>query len=459
MVPNYGCASDILRQIILYEHGGCYLDSDIKPGKERLDNVNPFGSLKQHQLGIHADAFGEEDMHSNDFIISTQNNPLVLSTLKNIIKAYNAMLTGEKVSEPDNKTLNKFLPEDLRFLTRDRFIESDVSKYNTIETESERLAYSSATKQYTVDSTLHKTGPGQVRLAICDHFMNQGTGEANQSAIYRIDPSSRVCDVDIGNSWIRLRPRNFPLYRDALAAVKQSMAFEAKHYTVLRLDDHIDHLKELFKDKPVADIEHDVFNLADQQLTESGDKIKVIQSISSPSHDYCAKKALLDKTFLQPSLDGLINETDRYINVMLTMESFVRGFLLEDELSEEFSKGETKTLDLITDDLTRVMDILNRTLLQLDETMELIPLETESHDAINSISRYIECIEYITVGASESSHTAKNLLATSAPESIKEGYAEKLAILEEKAKAIRGKCERYQEQIRSLESSPTKSMT
>lgn len=213
LTPNYGSSSDLLRYIILYIYGGAYFDTDVYAGTNTLDEIPvkeadnyiiyldhypQHPRIHQHLLADfeHFAAIG------NDAFITTKNNPFVLE-LCNIAKR-NYDLESNKIS-------CAYGGKNIKNITESRTGPLIVSN---LMLQSELVRGEAAHQHYRVwrDVNIYRLRDGKICLS-----MPAPDNESN---------------------WLNLRVVKKD-YKEALQRVAGTIAFEMKHFGVIRVDDHI----------------------------------------------------------------------------------------------------------------------------------------------------------------------------------------------------------------------------
>lgn len=210
--PNFGCSSDMLRYWILYKYGGAYFDMDIAPGKDSLDSIKE--DHEQHILYIEHQTqnlnLSDAELKSfstnhigNDTFICTKNNPFMSKLFLITQKNYYA--------ENFHQDLNTYhihrAHRDLR------------------------------------DNAIEYTGPVCVKrfLETLNPQLIDGALRTDLSILKRVRDSEHEYTQPLKNSLLWLKPKPTNYIKDIfLQKIQATIAFEASHFHVLRLDDHID---------------------------------------------------------------------------------------------------------------------------------------------------------------------------------------------------------------------------
>lgn len=90
--PNYGASSDLLRYKILHKFGGAYFDSDVLPGEKTLaESGIEFDSITRDCLWVNKNTQGTGMIGNDAFVVTSQDNPVMLSILNRSVQNYGQM--------------------------------------------------------------------------------------------------------------------------------------------------------------------------------------------------------------------------------------------------------------------------------------------------------------------------------------------------------------------------------
>ncbi len=253
--PNYGASSDLLRYYILCDGNpqsiNGYFDSDVKPGSHLLptqmeaevlyveDRPQRLRSeLPQHQQeGFCLDELG------NDAFICKPNNSTMMKIRDNAKQNYN--------------------------------IAQQILNFNHI-----RLCYGYGDK---LNRSINRTGPGLIQMAVSNIakenkwpifyggedgqlYLNTEITEYNDSLGNSIIEAENICPLlqmhgqnyrytsPEGNetNWLKTDVRKCANLDQALEIVMKTIAFEIKHFGILRLDDHIMDIAQALNNFPIG---------------------------------------------------------------------------------------------------------------------------------------------------------------------------------------------------------------
>jgi|GEM_PF-2550842 len=220
-LPNYGASSDILRLLILLEYGGLYVDPDVRPGKNNLFQAGVFIPREKHILYVdHAtqrkvgyNGYSEKELREfnlatvgNDTLISTPGNPLLAEMLHQICERYT-----DKFNYP--------------FILR--------------------LTHGSELNKHMF--TIHRTGPHVVQEALANlkldleqNFGLKILANEQQVVIKRVRDGELAITAPLphAGSWLKLNATPCSPTK-AYEILAMTVQFEAEHFKILRLEDHI----------------------------------------------------------------------------------------------------------------------------------------------------------------------------------------------------------------------------
>ncbi len=213
--PNYGSSSDLLRYNILFQYGGFYCDcTDVAVGKTNLSEIfaqefkRPVLFLdhrpQQPMLSLEElKEFRTDQLGNDTFLVTGEHNMLALKLI----------LTAKK---------NYELPET--------FFKSHVV-----------IAHSGNNMK---ESTIARTGPGLVRQAFVEPSkleLAEGALIVKEGEIRRVRDGIIALTTPTENTgcWLNTRITKYENPEDAFTAVFTTIEFEAKHFKIFRLDDHI----------------------------------------------------------------------------------------------------------------------------------------------------------------------------------------------------------------------------
>ena len=284
--PNYGASSDELRYEINYEYGGAYFDSDVHSGATPLSSI-ALTNLAHHVLYFehysqYHDAtpgqlanFEALGSVGNDAFICSKHNPLMLRLLR--------------------KAQENYKCED--------------------ELEQTKAAYGGRNIRHV---TVTRTGPGVVADLVAESELGKEHRMLDGVELRRLRDGKIQLSVPAktnDTNWLKVgMPKKE--YNEALTAVANTIAFEAKHFNVIRIDDHINDMLTATRDALHAN---------NEDFREANRKLIVVAIIAE------ADKHIKEDTLLQ--VTGLFPEALKHFSKQKTL------FLLKDEsLGEALSQ-------------------------------------------------------------------------------------------------------------------------
>lgn len=252
--PNYGSSSDILRYRILFRYGGAYFDPDVGPADKQkvhhakaLTELDYFDiKLKQHilwlehvtQIPTHLAKLNQlknfeikpDGLIGNDSFISTKENPLMALLYKEALRNYHLGVLEQKISKKDFAGFEK-----------------DYSLHDSLLI---KMGYGARDREF---YALNLTGPYHVRNTLLSPKVKLTKNhEEYWVRIEKLPPVqlkplrnahySLVAPMKNTLNWLRVFVTPVPNPEAAMQRALSAIEFEVKHFTVLRLDDHIDDL-------------------------------------------------------------------------------------------------------------------------------------------------------------------------------------------------------------------------
>lgn len=199
--PNYGASSDLLRYNILAKFGGAYFDSDVLPGKKRLNHNNFFDKTNEPIFLINQNSQNTGHI-GNDAFICTPNHPLMLNLAKVAHQNYIAPLAHRP-----------------------------------------NVVYGNDDFEYMIWSTVYRTGPN----AVVQTFIEAGKMKRDDTQappMYHIDPEIAAPLNENHRNWIGVPAKRSTDKTAAIVVAVQSILFEAKHMGIIRLEDHVKDIAE-----------------------------------------------------------------------------------------------------------------------------------------------------------------------------------------------------------------------
>lgn len=299
--PNYGASSDLLRYKILYEFGGAYFDSDVKPetNTHLMDIFSRAGEDNLHHLYVNPNSQGDNRI-GNDALICTCYNPLIEKIFRTAMKHYQFQLNN--ISSPD---------DDIFYNTNQHIAES--TSPPTITYLYDDLAYIEA-------FTPTKTGPACV-MKVINVTGRDDLKEADENKESTIGSIENLISLTSNTrEWIGKSIQKFIDDTLCISKIKSTMEFEAKEFKLLRLDDHINNLLEA-SDYYAQDSDsaiNMIISLIDKLNLSSLTSIQLTcrypQTIA-----LCKDRNLLEKTFLFPLVDAcqeITGKEDYYVTAL-----------------------------------------------------------------------------------------------------------------------------------------------
>lgn len=220
--PNYGSSSDLLRYRILATYGGFYCDcTDVKPGKNSLATI-----------------FSQQ--YNVDNIMYLEHCPQQpnATPAKIAVFGINELGNDTFATNKHNSTALKMM-----ILARQRY---------TLPLNTNFLQYivTAHTGNNIKDTTIWRTGPALVRDVLFElkYVIQDGRllSENLKDEVLRFRDGNAEFAIpgDNTGNWLNSRITKYENSKDAIDKVIQTIKFEAKHFKVLRLDDHISDLIE-----------------------------------------------------------------------------------------------------------------------------------------------------------------------------------------------------------------------
>jgi hypothetical protein len=308
--PNYGGSSDLLRYKILFEFGGAYFDFDIDPGNVSLTDSSIFNKDYDAPF-LYTHESQNTDFEGNDALICTPKNPRMLEMYKIAISHYT-----------------------LRY--NKNFMLTDNEIYNVLEFNSpEMIAYFSEDKNYIRGSTPIRTGPLCTRL-VTRHSPESISLDKDCCNIIKFKTTYRVIanmnpppfngcfpreatitipfDIN-GEEWIKTKVIEIDL-SELIRRIAATIKFEFEKLGVLRLDDHVSHIKKLLLLEAEQSYDKKAALASQAEIKAINDILLIIEELNlehflciqltfqyQGTIDYCFRKQLLEKTFLFPLSD------------------------------------------------------------------------------------------------------------------------------------------------------------
>jgi hypothetical protein len=274
MRPNYGSFSDVLRYRLLYQYGGGYFDSDVKPGIISFEDlVARNKDSTEHLLFLDTNS---QDSHNigNDSIVCTKANPLIKQIYDNAKHHYVYKTQAEETSHHIALMgIYNALPQQL-FLYDDN-----------------------AEQGYIFKSTPVKTGN------VCIQIVVDNLGKTNAEITADSDQIRCLegCTTHTPNytAWVNM-PIEQMEEKVALKKISDSMQFEAEKLGILRLDDHINNFVTASSEERRSEGMEKIFELAKKIDLKSLNGVQL--TFENPKAvEFCNQHGLLEKTFLFPS--------------------------------------------------------------------------------------------------------------------------------------------------------------
>jgi hypothetical protein len=330
--PNYGASSDLLRYRILHQFGGAYFDSDVSPGQINLE------SISEQQAG-HCLYVDDNSQNSgrigNDAFICTQYNPIMKAIYDRAIANYFIPPAVERREPLEEKGAEQ---EELLWYNEAQIITYYFDEEPSVGTES-----------YTVLATIERTGPACVRSVLEEYKLlpsSEGTPLIRMDRLTAPMPNTR--------NWIGKKLSTMLAERQILEIVQDNMRFEIIHFKLLRLDDHIRNLIELFPHKTDEMIRY-VLSKAEELLANKQYKRELVSiqlTYQFPdSIQFCERLYLLSKVFALPTFARMTGNSSSYLAIVPAklcepfMLKFLEGTKLNPDEMIAFCNGCTKFLE------------------------------------------------------------------------------------------------------------------
>ena len=269
--PNYGASSDLLRYTILYHYGGAYFDSDVANYPDFSLETIKFGERKHHVL--YFDHLSQEMAPQ----VPVEPEKVTINFPKPGEENYEVLLR-EYVEKQTHyaeefltyaKKLQKYKENQILYLQKlKNFVIDDVGNDTFICTKNNPLMleilkkaksnYSYSTEadsislahrsRYVRDITIWRTGPMVVSDVVnqFDHKVKQKRIDITVSNMRVMLFPVRTIELQLTSplintlGWMKPRLiRHNGQAEKAMKLIENTINFEAKHFRILRLDDHI----------------------------------------------------------------------------------------------------------------------------------------------------------------------------------------------------------------------------
>lgn len=375
--PNYGSSSDLLRYEILHTYGGFYCDcTDVSSGITPLVTIfeekfqrdvlyldhcpqQPYAPAEKLQN------FGVNELGNDTFAV-TKNNQVMSIILNKARQQYD--LLSEKLE------LSHII-----------------------------VAHSG---NNTKDITIARTGPGLVRAVLLGDMTctNQDTGvlisadkkleirRVRDGAITLTQPKSNT------GSWLNMRITRHENPEDAIKAVIETIKFEATHFKILRLDDHVKDLLESTNNQLTP---KQILDRLQPVIEHVLEKIKYTQLTGEfPETIGCALKNTLTSIFnlsLQPCIQAF--NAQAMLNDLIRVEKIAKQ--QKERLSEQARLKSMSIESLILDSqrpevknnlciqITQGLTFMSHLIQHLDKFDPAIKIQIQNH-LIERFKKYEE---------------------------------------------------------------------
>jgi hypothetical protein len=332
--PNYGASSDLLRYLILYSFCGAYFDSDVAPGKRSLETNDIF--IKDFESPtVYVDNNSQNSKTiGNDAFVTTPNNPIFYKFYQTAIGYYNFDQSKLEVDAWYNK------------------VEAIIAQKNSLPV----LTYSYDKANFILECTPLKTGPFCIRRNTVDEVGELLTLKECGVNIIPMDNITAMMENEDGipisntQAWTNMRIQVVGESR-ALASLSQTIAFELKHFGILRIDDHISNLQEAAGILQEDSIQHVIRLVSGLDF----DQIKSIQISFAfvKTLNFCSERNIKNKSFLFP--------LQKYC-VEITKDPYYYEIPIKEILYKEKILNFIKTINIIGNDPEPIIENIQKTI-------------------------------------------------------------------------------------------------
>lgn len=242
--PNYGASSDLLRYRILGKYGGAYFDSDVLPGQQPLSTCQYFHETPvKHVLFIDhmsqrsspcADAAGKFQLEGtlgkdicipgNDSLISTAGNPVILRVAEIAENNYN-LRNNHRM---DEMIRTAYFSHHIRDITIER-TGTDVIKSALFEQQG---------------TTLLDTGRNAYLKKIGNHDINIMPLRCRDVQL------CQPCKFN-QRKWLDVNVPTSITPQQSIQSTINTIKSELNYFGILRLDDHIQLLKQVARNHSI----------------------------------------------------------------------------------------------------------------------------------------------------------------------------------------------------------------
>lgn len=254
--PNYGASSDLLRYEILYEYGGFYCDcTDVESGKNKLKSIFSEKYTKDILYVEHCTQrpkvtdfnFTSLEFVGNDIFICNPKNKLVGQILEQTKKNYSFEEKNLKNKHIFEAHSGKNIKNITIWRTGPGTVQNILFALKDCS-ETPYLIEAEKTQKDKQTINLETYNPNNIFDNFFDEFDEEGTIKGTCIENSEIQIQIRSVRGD-GYSFSKPSERNTTLwlkipitecdYNQAIKYAIQEIEFEAKHFHILRLDDHI----------------------------------------------------------------------------------------------------------------------------------------------------------------------------------------------------------------------------
>jgi len=226
--PNYGASSDLLRYAILAKYGGCYFDSDVRPGINTLEDSYGFDS-NDPQFKVTTFSQGLADI-GNDAFICTPGHNLMIDLANTARRNYSTKFYLHSGLDND--------PNEYGRLEREAFITETVGR--TGPKAVSQCLYQN--ELITTNNFVHEDP--QIGQFLFVHL--QGRVPAEQ---YRLPENIHQAVHQGGgdNNWLKVPIHPSDSLADAIQIANEVIEFESRYMHMIRFTDNIDDIKQSIK--------------------------------------------------------------------------------------------------------------------------------------------------------------------------------------------------------------------
>lgn len=352
--PNYGSSSDLLRYNILHKYGGVYIDcTDVAPNiKNPLENTNLFHDKHSNHV-LYVDHCSQE--------IKPKKSKLGLKTRGSLSDVGNDSF----ISTKSNPLMKKVLEA-----SRDNYYVAAGSLDERI-----KLAHSS---QNIRDITIERTGPVVVQDVLKKYVKETQDGlvgecidgiEKHVVKLEYIRNLDGELTVPLENTlnWLKAKEEIFVSSDNILKSIKDTIDFEVRHLSIIRLDDHISNyikslkLSQLTTEVDLEVLANDFIHKIDMNSLIDNSLYVQITGKYQCSMDLCKQlncESLfqLDNTAKMLAIRNQSNFVSLYSLLELRIIDPVRKKIMKDEIIDYLQKNSSSIDDRLKERLELIVN-------------------------------------------------------------------------------------------------------